>query len=115
MIERLERLTDLGLDYLGLNRGTDTPSGGESQRIKRVKRLSRSLVDGPYVFDEPSPGAAEALAGAPLPLLVSQRRPGRAFWCSHLSEKTTVFFGKKKRMRTHGHRARKRSDKGGGR
>ncbi|MFC4306766.1 ATP-binding cassette domain-containing protein [Cohnella boryungensis] len=54
--ERLEHLVDIGLDYLTLDRETDTLSGGESQRVKMVKHLSGSLVDVTYIFDEPSVG-----------------------------------------------------------
>ena len=54
--ERLQHLVDIGLEYLSLNRETDTLSGGESQRVKIVKHLSSSLVDVMYIFDEPSVG-----------------------------------------------------------
>ena len=56
LIQRLQYLVDIGLEYLTLNRETDTLSGGESQRVKIVKHLSSSLVDAMYVFDEPSVG-----------------------------------------------------------
>jgi excinuclease UvrABC ATPase subunit len=56
LIQRLQYLVDIGLEYLALNRETDTLSGGESQRVKIVKHLSSSLVDAMYVFDEPSIG-----------------------------------------------------------
>ena len=56
LVERLQHMIDIGLEYLSLNRVTDTLSGGESQRIKMVKHLSSSLVDVLYVFDEPSIG-----------------------------------------------------------
>ncbi len=56
LVERLAHLVDIGLEYLSLNRETDTLSGGESQRIKIVKHLSSSLMDVMYVFDEPSVG-----------------------------------------------------------
>ncbi|OXM16347.1 ATP-binding cassette domain-containing protein [Paenibacillus herberti] len=56
LAERLEHLVDIGLDYLTLDRETDTLSGGESQRVKMVKHLSGSLVDVTYIFDEPSVG-----------------------------------------------------------
>lgn len=56
LTERLQYLIDIGLEYLSLNRETDTLSGGESQRIKMVKHLGSSLVDVMYVFDEPSIG-----------------------------------------------------------
>ena len=44
------------LEYLRLNRETDTLSGGESQRVRMVKHLGSSLVDVMYIFDEPSVG-----------------------------------------------------------
>ncbi|RJX40493.1 excinuclease ABC subunit UvrA [Paenibacillus pinisoli] len=56
LAERLQHLADIGLDYLTLDRETDTLSGGESQRVKMVKHLSGSLVDVTYIFDEPSVG-----------------------------------------------------------
>jgi excinuclease UvrABC ATPase subunit len=56
LIERLQHMIDIGLEYLSLSRETDTLSGGESQRIKMVKHLGSSLVDVLYVFDEPSIG-----------------------------------------------------------
>ncbi len=56
LVERLQHMIDIGLEYLSLSRETDTLSGGESQRIKMVKHLGSSLVDVMYVFDEPSVG-----------------------------------------------------------
>jgi excinuclease UvrABC ATPase subunit len=56
LTERLTHLVDIGLEYLTLDRETDTLSGGESQRVKMVKHLSGSLVDVTYIFDEPSVG-----------------------------------------------------------
>ena len=56
LIERLEHLVDIGLEYLSLSRETDTLSGGESQRVKVVKHLGSSLTDVIYIFDEPSVG-----------------------------------------------------------
>jgi len=53
---RLTHLCDIGLEYLSLNRETDTLSGGESARVKMVKHLTSSLVDVLYIFDEPSVG-----------------------------------------------------------
>ncbi|MBT2619182.1 excinuclease ABC subunit UvrA [Chryseobacterium sp. ISL-6] len=54
--KKLQNLIDIGLQYLTLDRQTDTLSGGESQRIKMVKQLGNSLVDLLYIFDEPSIG-----------------------------------------------------------
>ena len=56
LLERLGDLVDIGLEYLSLNRETDTLSGGESQRVKIVKHLGSSLTDVMYIFDEPSIG-----------------------------------------------------------
>jgi len=56
LTERLQHMIDIGLEYLSLDRETDTLSGGESQRIKMVKHLGSSLVDVMYIFDEPSIG-----------------------------------------------------------
>lgn len=56
VVERLQHLVDIGLEYLSLNRETDTLSGGESQRVKIVKHLGSSLTDVVYIFDEPSIG-----------------------------------------------------------
>jgi len=56
LVDRLTNLVEIGLGYLTLNRGTDTLSGGESQRVKMVKHLNGSLVDVMYIFDEPSVG-----------------------------------------------------------
>ncbi|MBX3049354.1 MAG: excinuclease ABC subunit UvrA [Anaerolineales bacterium] len=56
LLERLQNVVGIGLEYLTLNRETDTLSGGESQRIKMVKHLSSSLIDVMYIFDEPSVG-----------------------------------------------------------
>ena len=56
LLERLQYLVDIGLEYLSLSRETDTLSGGESQRVKIVKHLGSSLTDVIYIFDEPSIG-----------------------------------------------------------
>ena len=56
LTQRLRHLVEIGLEYLSLDRATDTLSGGESQRVKIVKHLSGSLVDVMYIFDEPSVG-----------------------------------------------------------
>ncbi len=56
LLQRLQHLVDIGLEYLSLDRETDTLSGGESQRVKMVKHLNGSLVDVTYIFDEPSVG-----------------------------------------------------------
>jgi excinuclease UvrABC ATPase subunit len=56
LTNRLQQLVNIGLEYLSLDRQTDTLSGGESQRVKIVKHLTSGLVDAMYIFDEPSVG-----------------------------------------------------------
>ncbi len=53
---RLEFLIDVGLDYLSLNRSSDTLSGGEAQRIRLASQIGAGLVGVMYVLDEPSIG-----------------------------------------------------------
>ena len=53
---RLKFLNDVGLNYLTLNRPSNTLSGGESQRINLATSLGSSLVGSMYILDEPSIG-----------------------------------------------------------
>ncbi len=53
---RLRFLKEVGLDYLTLNRGYSTLSGGESQRVRLATQLGMSLMGVVYVLDEPSIG-----------------------------------------------------------
>src|SRR5439155_8026127 len=56
VIERLQFLLDVGLDYLSLNRGSGTLAGGEAQRIRLASQIGSGLVGVLYVLDEPSIG-----------------------------------------------------------
>ncbi len=53
---RLAFLSNVGLDYLTINRKSNTLSGGESQRINLATSLGSSLVGSMYILDEPSIG-----------------------------------------------------------
>lgn len=53
---RLDLLIAIGLDYLNLNRGSSTLSGGESQRIRLSSQIGSGLMGMLYVLDEPSVG-----------------------------------------------------------
>lgn len=53
---RLQFLCDVGLQYLTLNRLSNSLSGGESQRINLATSLGSSLVGSLYILDEPSIG-----------------------------------------------------------
>ena len=53
---RLNFLTDIGLDYLTLDRTAQTLSGGESQRIRLATQIGSGLTGVLYVCDEPTVG-----------------------------------------------------------
>jgi excinuclease ABC subunit A len=56
MINRLQFLIDVGLDYLTLSRTAPTLSGGETQRIRLAAQIGSGLVGVLYVLDEPTIG-----------------------------------------------------------
>lgn len=56
IIERLEFMINVGIEYLTLNRRANTLSGGEAQRIRLASQLGSGLVGAMYVLDEPTIG-----------------------------------------------------------
>ncbi|MDJ0916658.1 MAG: excinuclease ABC subunit UvrA [Woeseiaceae bacterium] len=54
--DRLGFLSDVGLDYLSLDRSAETLSGGEAQRIRLASQIGSGLVGVMYILDEPSIG-----------------------------------------------------------
>lgn len=56
IIERLEFMNNVGIEYLTLNRRANTLSGGEAQRIRLASQLGSGLVGALYVLDEPTIG-----------------------------------------------------------
>jgi excinuclease ABC subunit A len=56
ILERLRFMVDVGLDYLTLDRGTATLSGGEAQRIRLATQIGAGLMGVLYILDEPSIG-----------------------------------------------------------
>jgi excinuclease ABC subunit A len=56
VIERLQFLINVGLEYLTLDRSADTLSGGEAQRIRLASQIGAGLVGVMYILDEPSIG-----------------------------------------------------------
>ena len=56
IIDRLNFLINVGLDYLSLSRSSGTLSGGESQRIRLASQIGSGLTGVLYVLDEPSIG-----------------------------------------------------------
>jgi len=56
VIERLEFMKNVGIEYLTLDRRANTLSGGEAQRIRLASQLGSGLVGALYVLDEPTIG-----------------------------------------------------------
>lgn len=56
IVERLNFLNNVGLDYLSLSRQSGTLSGGEAQRIRLASQIGSGLTGVLYVLDEPSIG-----------------------------------------------------------
>lgn len=56
IIERLNFLNNVGLEYLNLSRQSGTLSGGEAQRIRLASQIGSGLTGVLYVLDEPSIG-----------------------------------------------------------
>lgn len=56
ILKRLKNLTDIGLEYLTLDRSANTLSGGEAQRVRLSTQLNTALTGVIYVLDEPSIG-----------------------------------------------------------
>ena len=54
--ERLLFLSNVGLNYLNLERSAETLSGGESQRIRLASQIGSGLVGVMYILDEPTIG-----------------------------------------------------------
>jgi excinuclease ABC subunit A len=56
VIDRLDFMMDVGIEYLTLERRANTLSGGEAQRIRLASQLGSGLVGALYVLDEPTIG-----------------------------------------------------------
>ncbi|HYL17553.1 MAG TPA: excinuclease ABC subunit UvrA, partial [Burkholderiales bacterium] len=56
IVNRLQFLNNVGLEYLSLDRSAETLSGGEAQRIRLASQIGSGLTGVMYVLDEPSIG-----------------------------------------------------------
>ncbi len=73
---RLEFLSNVGLDYLSLDRSAATLSGGEAQRIRLATQIGSKLRGVLYVLDEPSIGLHPRDNGRLLETLIELRDMG---------------------------------------
>lgn len=78
LLERIQLLTDLGLDYLAMNRTTPTLSAGELQRLRLTTQLRSGLFGVVYVLDEPSAGLHPADSLALMKMLQNLKEGGNS-------------------------------------
>ncbi|MEO1529191.1 MAG: excinuclease ABC subunit UvrA [Planctomycetota bacterium] len=76
VLKRLEFLSRVGVNYLTLDRGADTLSGGELQRVRLATSIGSGLVGVCYVLDEPSIGLHPADHGRLLECLRELQQQG---------------------------------------
>ena len=85
---RLQFLLDVGLDYLTLDRGAMTLSGGEAQRIRLATQIGSGLTGVLYVLDEPSIGLHQRDNGRLLQTLTKLRDLGNTLIVVEHDEET---------------------------
>src|SRR5882724_1932230 len=84
----MEYLTAVGLDYLSLERGSATLSGGEAQRIRLATQIGSKLRGVLYVLDEPSIGLHHRDNGQQLKALEELRNLGNTVLVVEHDEET---------------------------
>lgn len=78
LVERINVLAELGLDYLAMDRSVPTLSAGELQRLRLATQLKSGLFGVVYILDEPSAGLHPADAEALLKLLKQLKDTGNS-------------------------------------
>lgn len=86
--ERLRFLVDVGLDYLTLDRGAASLSGGEAQRIRLATQIGSRLMGVLYILDEPSIGLHQRDNARLIQTLVSLRDLGNTLVVVEHDEET---------------------------
>ncbi|MBA3992983.1 MAG: excinuclease ABC subunit A [Cyanobacteria bacterium DS2.3.42] len=80
LVDRIQLLSELGLDYLSLDRSTPTLSAGELQRLRLTTQLRSGLFGVVYVLDEPSAGLHPADTEALLKTLRQLKADGNSLF-----------------------------------
>ncbi len=80
LVDRIQLLSELGLDYLSLDRSTPTLSAGELQRLRLTTQLRSGLFGVVYVLDEPSAGLHPADTEALLKTLARLKEDGNSLF-----------------------------------
>jgi excinuclease ABC subunit A len=80
LLDRISLLSELGLDYLSLDRGTPTLSAGELQRLRLTTQLRSGLFGVVYVLDEPSAGLHPADTEALIKMLLQLKEAGNSLF-----------------------------------
>ncbi|TVR73778.1 MAG: excinuclease ABC subunit UvrA [Sphaerobacteraceae bacterium] len=86
--ERLRFLVDVGLDYLTLDRGAASLSGGEAQRIRLATQIGSRLMGVLYILDEPSIGLHQRDNARLIQTLISLRDLGNTLVVVEHDEET---------------------------
>ena len=76
LCQGLDRMIEIGLPYLNLNRESSSLSGGEAQRVKLVRYMGSALTGMTYIFDEPSTGLHPRDVERMNKILISLRNKG---------------------------------------
>ena len=106
---RLGFLTNVGLDYLTLDRTAPTLSGGESQRIRLAGQIGCGLVGVLYILDEPSIGLHPRDNDRLLATLTQLARPGQHGRRRRARRRHDAGGRPHRRLRPRARRARRRS------
>lgn len=80
LVDRIALLSELGLDYLSLDRSTPTLSAGELQRLRLTTQLRSGLFGVVYVLDEPSAGLHPADTEALFKTLTQLKQDGNSLF-----------------------------------
>ncbi|CAN5285811.1 excinuclease ABC subunit UvrA [soil metagenome] len=80
LIDRIDLVNQLGLDYLSMDRAISTLSAGELQRLRLTTLLRSGLLGVIYVLDEPSAGLHPADTDALLKVLMQLKDAGNSLF-----------------------------------